>query len=226
MNTGLGNCLLMVCMMHAFCDQHNLSARLINNGDDCVLLVEEEELDRVTATCAPWFLTMGYNMKLEGEIAHCLEQISFCQLRPVRTPSGYTMVRDLKCIVKDAASLQPNLDGVYAWMGAVGECGLALAGDIPVYGAIYAAYCRFGNNGRVRNHNNFRNTGMAIASRGMNRAANGAVADTTRVSFYLAFGISPTHQMHIEDRYNTMEYGLNADPFMVHHLPLGNIDIC
>jgi hypothetical protein len=222
MNTGLGNCLLMVCMMHAFCSQYKVTARLINNGDDCVLLVEREDLDFVNGHCAPWFLKMGYKMKLEGNIAHCIEQITFCQLRPVRTPTGYTMVRDLKCIVKDAASLQPNLDGIYAWMGAVGECGLALAGDIPVYGAIYAAYARVGKTGRVKNHNNFRNTGMAIASRGMNRAAHGPVADITRVSFYLAFGISPSQQVYVEERYNAIELGVDAQPYMLHHLPLGN----
>ncbi len=228
MNTGLGNCLLMVSMMHAFCHEYNIHARLINNGDDCVLLVERSELGRVEKHCAPWFLDMGFKMKLEGDIAYRIEQITFCQLRPVRTPTGYTMVRDLKCIVKDAASLQPNMDGVYAWMGAVGECGMALAGDIPVYGAIYSAYTRLGRSGRVKNHNNFRNTGMAIASRGMNRAAHGAVADITRVSFYLAFGVSPTQQVLIEERFNNMEYGVDPTPFKLHHLPLGNTntDIC
>ena len=221
MNTGLGNCLLMVCMMRAFCDHCKVNARLINNGDDCVLLVERGNLARVAKECAPWFMTMGYNMKFEGDIAYRIEHITFCQLRPVRTPAGYTMVRDLKSIVKDAASLQPNINGVYAWMGAVGECGLALAGDIPVYGAIYSAYCRHGSLGRVRNHNNFRNTGMAIASRGMNRAANGPVADITRVSYYLAFGISPTHQVVIEKRFNELVAGSDPSPFALHHLPKG-----
>jgi len=149
-----------------------------------------------------------------------LEQISFCQLRPVNTGRGWTMVRELKAVVKDAACLCPSVDGVRAWMGAVGECGLALAGDIPVYGAMYRAYARMGRVARVTGNHNFRNTGMAIACKGMARHMLGDVTDCARASFFYAFGISPTLQVELEDYYNNIHLGDPQDvrPFSAHHL--------
>lgn len=215
MNTGLGNCLLMCAMMKAYVDGLGVKARLINNGDDCVLIVEEADLDVVMNSYKQWFLEMGFKMTLEGgDIARRLEQIIFCQLQLVFTGEhGWTMVRQLKAVVKDAACLTPDLAGIPTWMGAVGECGLALAGDIPVYGAIYRAYQRMGNcskrNGNQQRitvgHAAFRNTGMALASRGMNRGAHGTPTDEARASFYLAFGIEPVLQRCLEQRFDTIE---------------------
>jgi len=226
MNTGLGNCLLMCCMMKAYIDEIGITGRLINNGDDCVLIVEQEDLQKVMDTYKQWFLEMGFKMTLEGDgIATRLEQIVFCQLQPVFTGEhGWTMVRQLKAVVKDAACLTPDLKGIPTWMGAVGECGLALAGDIPVYGAIYSAYARMGvvnksdgRHQRVTNgHAAFRNTGMALASRGMNRGAN-PVTDEARASFYFAFGVEPRLQREFEERYNSMNPGKGAG-FSLHNL--------
>jgi len=230
MNTGLGNCLLMCCMMKAYVDSLGVTARLINNGDDCVLIVEEADLVRVMDSYKQWFLDMGFKMTLEGDgIAYIPEQITFCQLQLVFTGEhGWTMVRQLKAVVKDAACLTPDLSGVPTWMGAVGECGLALAGDIPVYGAIYQAYKRMGDSNRrdgklqrvTIGHNAFRNTGMALASKGMSRGSNGVPTDEARASFYLAFGIEPALQRCLEHRFEsiTMVSSPTIEGFALHNL--------
>jgi len=228
MNTGLGNCLLMCTMMYQYCKDIGVKARLINNGDDCVLIVEEEDLPKVMASYGDWFLKMGFKMTLEGDdIATAIEQVVFCQLQPVFTGEhGWTMVRQLKAIIKDAACLTPDIKGISTWMGAVGECGLALAGDIPVYGAVYRAYARMGDTSRADGrhqrvtigHNAFRNTGMALASRGMNRAANGGPTPQARCSFYFAFGVEPDLQVAIEARFDNLERGKDVAPFSLHDL--------
>jgi hypothetical protein len=217
MNTGLGNCLIMCCLMRHFVTCLGLGgARLINNGDDCVLMVERGDVRKVLASFESWFLDYGFDMGLEAEPTDVLERIPFCQLRLIQTPTGWTMVRELKSLVKDAACLCATIDGVYSWMGAVGECGLALAGDIPIYGAVYRAYLRFGKPGKVTGNHNFRNTGMALACKGMNRGSLGAPADITRVSFYKAFGISPTMQVEAERRYEMLQRGEEARGYSLH----------
>lgn len=228
MNTGLGNCLLMCGMMKAYVDEIGVHSRLINNGDDCVLIMERCDLNKVLDSYVDWFLDMGFKMTLEGDkVAERIEEIVFCQLQPVNTGVfGWTMVRQLKAVVKDAACLTPDIKGISTWMGAVGACGLALAGDIPVYGAMYQAYANVGSNeklcgrrSKVRDgHAAFRNTGMALASRGMNRSANGSVSDDARASFYFAFGIEPTLQRLIEARYSNIELAENASGYSLHDL--------
>ncbi len=216
MNTGLGNCIIMCCMMKKYVDSLSVRARLINNGDDCVLIVEREHVDRILETYDQFFLDLGFEMGLEAEPTDVLEKIPFCQLRLINTGHGWTMVRELKAIVKDAACLCPAIDGVQSWMGAVGECGMALAGDIPIYGAMYSSYMRNGKSGNVTGNHNFRNTGMAIAMRGMARHRYGEPTDQCRVSFYRAFGISPTAQLEYERYYTSLKSGELATGFSLH----------
>jgi len=225
MNTGLGNCLLMSCMMWAYCREVKVKARLINQGDDCVLIISKKDLPKIMGSFHSWFLELGFNMAIEGDVvAERLEEIVFCQLQLVNTGKcGWTMVRQPKAVVKDAACLTPDFGGIAAWMHAVGECGGALAGDIPVYGAIYRAYARSGVKSHsglgVRDgHHGFRNTGMALASRGMNRAANGSPSATARASFYFAFGICPDLQIALESRYDNLERGFDPVGFSLHDL--------
>lgn len=58
MNTALGNVILMVCMVHLYCTELGIHARLINNGDDCVLIVERRHLHLLDNLHA-WFLNFG-----------------------------------------------------------------------------------------------------------------------------------------------------------------------
>jgi hypothetical protein len=39
-NTSLGNCLIMSSIVLAYCETRGITARLSNNGDDCVLILE------------------------------------------------------------------------------------------------------------------------------------------------------------------------------------------
>jgi len=94
MNTGLGNCLLMVAMVHSYCRAVGITKfRLANNGDDCVLIIEQRDY-RKTQTLDTWFLEMGFTMKREAPVK-VFEEIEFCQTHPVWTPDGYVMVRNV-----------------------------------------------------------------------------------------------------------------------------------
>lgn len=44
MNTGLGNCLLMCAMIYAYAKSRGVDIKLLNNGDDCVVMMERKDM--------------------------------------------------------------------------------------------------------------------------------------------------------------------------------------
>jgi hypothetical protein len=102
MNTSSGNCFTMVGLVYSYMHKR-CKWRLANNGDDCVLIIERRDLGKITGL-VQWFDKMGYTMESEG-VVDIFEKISFCQTKPVWTPSGYKMVRNPStAIAKDIHS--------------------------------------------------------------------------------------------------------------------------
>lgn len=195
-NTSLGNCLLMCLMVKAYCDEVGIKARLANNGDDCVVIMGSKDLDVFTGALNAWFLDMGFTMKVEAPVYE-FEQIEFCQTHPVWTPQGWIMVRNFETAPsKDLISLLNLEQSLEAYLGAVGECGLALTGGLPVYQELYATMMRAGKPGRTIEHGAMAG-GLRMLSIGMKREY-GPIHPATRVSFSRAFGILPDEQEELE----------------------------
>lgn len=195
-NTSLGNCLLMCCMVWAFCQEVGVRARLANNGDDCVVIMSQRDLARFSAGVNDWFLRRGFTMVVE-EPVYDFERIVFCQTSPVWTPSGWVMVRDPRVSVgKDFVSLLDLERGLGAYLGAVGQCGLASAGGLPVFNAMYSQMAAAGSHSKLALNRAFA-CGLAAGSVGMSRGEQ-RVHPYTRYSFWLAFGILPDEQEALE----------------------------
>jgi len=144
MNTSSGNCFTMVGMIHAYCVAHQLKYRLANNGDDCVLIIEKEDLPR-TQNLVNWFGEIGFTMESEGFVSE-FEHIKFCQTQPVWTPSGYVMVRDPKVAIPKDTRTRCNLQHreiFEAWLTALSMGGEALAGNIPIFNQFYKCFPRY-----------------------------------------------------------------------------------
>jgi len=213
MNTASGNVVLMCAMMYEYMIHLGVSKyELVNNGDDSVLIVEGEEADRTIAEFEPFFIPLGFEMDIQGRTS-VFEKIKFCQCSPVRTPEGVVMVRSMESLAKDCVSIKPlETEKVYRrWLKSIGECGLSLAGGIPVVGAFYKLMLRSGR-GQVLTDPSME-CGMQIMARGMDRAEQ-TVHWTTRVSFYYAFGVLPDEQIAVEGEYDRMElpYDNVTDP--------------
>lgn len=202
MNTGLGNCLLMCAMIWTYCKEHGIKDyELANNGDDCVLIMDTKDLAR-TANIPTWFREMGFTMKVE-EPVYELEHIEFCQTHPVWTPEGYIMVRKHGvAMAKDCISLKP-LDSKGAfdkWRKCVGEAGMSLTGGIPVQQEFYAAFMRGTSSAGNMNKDPVMETGFMRLAAGMNRKYT-EVHPRTRLSYYIAYGITPDEQEALEGIY-------------------------
>lgn len=220
MNTSLGNCLLMCSMVHAYMRHCGISRyELCNNGDDCTVIFEQSELDRFMTGLVAWFLDMGFQMEVETPV-YDLEGIEFCQTHPIWTPDGWIMCRnDAVARAKDCVSLIPwSSEKMFkSWCKSVGQCGLSLAGGVPIFQEFYASLVRSGVGARAVAGQDRLKSGMQILAERMSRSY-GDVHPRTRYSYWLAFGVTPDMQCALEAIYSgiTQEYG-TPDPTCKHH---------
>lgn len=199
-NTGMGNCLLMSSMVIAYCESVGIEYRLANNGDDCVLFVEQQDLVKLSGI-DEWMLDFGFTLTRE-EPAYVLEHVEFCQARPVFTSTGWRMVRDPRVAMsKDCVSLlgwESDLDFQY-WCHAIGTCGASLTAGVPVWHSWYHRLQRMGAVAPSGVVDMVYDSGLGYMSRGV---VGGEVCAEARVSFWRAFGITPDLQQSLEDEYS------------------------
>jgi len=210
MNTALGNCLLMCLMVRQYCQERQIQFRLLDNGDDATVFMEEEDLPRFLAEVKPWFLCKGFTMKVEDPVDK-LELVEFCQTHPVNVGGTYRMVRNpIVALSKDTTWKTPcfQCDGKVSeraartWLRAVGECGMSLCSGVPVMQAFYANLIACGPLGKRSNAQGFGDgqSGFERMACGLSRGPTPVTSDT-RVSFWLAFGITPDVQVCLERGY-------------------------
>lgn len=199
-NTGMGNCLLMSCMVIAYCEHVGLRFRLANNGDDCVLFLEAEDLCRLDGI-DQWMLDFGFTLTRE-EPVYVLEQVEFCQAHPVHCANGWRMVRNpLVAMSKDCVSLVgwDNESAFAQWAHSIGSCGLSLTRGVPVWEAWYDRLVRIGRVPSTGVEERIWDSGLGYMARGV---AACEVDDRARYSFYRAFGILPDMQAALEAEYS------------------------
>lgn len=210
-NTACGNVGTMCKCMHAFIKTLPCKVALLNDGDDCILICEEEDQHHLDAL-PQFFAQLGITMK-PGKVSNILEQVDFCQSRPVQVCLGkWRMVRDPRAsLTKDsfsvkAISTEPEWNYQRA---AISECGIALAGDLPVLGHYYSmlgrgvdadALSRRGDSIRARYARRELETGFDFLARGLHHKFT-EPSEIARESFALAFDIWPDLQRAMEGEY-------------------------
>jgi len=205
MNTGLGNCVIMCSIIHRFVRIMHLQARLINNGDDCVLIVPRRDEERVRARLWQFIADYGFDCRLEPS-AYLLEHIEFCQTHPVKVNGQYRMVRNITCLSKDAYVVIPPRENVELdkWRATVRAGGKALCDGVPIYYEFYDALGRGTKQKASWNTSNMHLSSLYYDSRGMYNKQT-KISDETRFSFYLAFNIHPWRQIEIEQAYGASQ---------------------
>jgi hypothetical protein len=210
MNTSLRNVLIMCGSMFEYLLECCIgNYRYGNDGDDGWLIMEEKDLKRFTDNLHTWFRKIGLTMKIEG-IAYNLEDIDFCQGRPVFSEeNGYVlMANPCKRLYSDLVTTK-NISSkkvYHKWMGAVAGCGLAQTKGTPILSRHYkwlakgaTPYIPMDGDMYYR-HSWWNAEGMRIVTAGETR-------DPTwreRISFYFAFDITPRVQMQMEKYYDEL----------------------
>jgi len=220
MNTAVGNCLAMVCIIISFFLDMGFTESdysLINNGDDCVVVVEKRNVDVVVAQLPRYYRKLGFLIEMEPPV-DIFERIEFCQTHPVWNGKNYIMVRNFPDVLsKDSICLLPeaqmrSVEDKRAYWDALGECGLALCSGIPVMQSFYEMYRR---QGMAREGPNvFEGSGMWYLSQGLQSDVREITA-RSRTSFGLAFDTSPYVQCSLEEYYDKCEFSaitIDDDP--------------
>lgn len=203
MNTAMGNCLIMCGLIYSYAKARNVRVGLVNNGDDCVVIIERKKIHQFEQGLATWFEEMGFTMKVEDHV-DVFERIVFCQMQPVYDGSKYIMVRNpVISIAKDSISIKPlDSESIFKkWIGAVGEGGVSLTGGIPILQSFYCCLER-GSSGKRLKGDTTMETGWWYLTKGMQRKVS-KVTSQARISFHAAFDITPDLQKAIEAYYDS-----------------------
>lgn len=221
-NTSMGNCLLMSALTFAYITTSGVTnAEVCNNGDDTFVIMEATDLTKLPVEEGRrWWTARGFTMDFEG-IARRMEDIKFCQCRPVWTGSTWLMVRDVDPVLsKDIISLKPlptpRLRAAYLWSIATG--GLATYGGVPVLDSFYKCLLRgsqmYSENEalfvKYKPYFDVDRFNRDALEKGMNRRGM-KITEEARASFAIAFGIAPELQKAMEDKYARY----TIDPFSV-----------
>lgn len=198
LNTSLGNCIIMCALIWVYARERGVNLELANNGDDCVVFMEKEDEQRFQCGLSAWFKRKGFAMTVEPTVDE-LEQVEFCQSKPVQLSTGWRMVRNVQaCLIKDPMCMLsvPN-DKVYRkWLAAVGMCGSKLTAGVPVMSDFYGVFSREGTSCSEGMLNEvYKNRSQLHLAQGV---AQGVVDARARVSFYYAFGVLPDTQKQME----------------------------
>jgi hypothetical protein len=230
--TSLFGCVVICCIVASFADDVDLFGliSLLNNGDDCVIVCDKSNEEIITRYISPYFLKLGFEMIVE-EPVYVLEQIEFCHTHPVWTIDGYVMCRNYPVTInKDLVSYKSHYfneaSGFDLLRNCIGMSGLALAGNLPIYKEFYRMLRRGAEHSTNRH-------GKAVAKMddeitGCDYLAKGMhVGDTidyrSRISFCLAFGVTPGEQEALESYYQgiTLEFHIPVEvDDLVDHLQL------
>lgn len=212
-DTSLGNCLISAFQFWLFMKKCKVvKHRCGIDGDDKTPIMERADAVRAGLKIKEFYLDLGFRItcgKLEGDF----EKLVFCGSSPVKVDGGYVMVREpRKCIAKDSVSRKP-LDGeknFRRWIKSVGECGMAQNGGIPILQEFYACLERNAGDAVAFEKDSFMNEAYTHKVKGMNRKYK-SISESTRASFYFAFGISPDEQCSIEAHYKSvvLDYSIN-----------------
>lgn len=210
-NTSAGNKLIMCGMVFSYMKHLNIprdSWRLINNGDDCVLIVSRQYQGRFRGINS-WFKTMGFKMDVEQSV-NVFEKIEFCQCHPVWDGTKYRMMRKFPlCLDKDTTIIPQTQTArnVQRWAAAVGKAGLSLTGGLPIMQELYVKYIKWGS--KYKEWSGLSEGGLTWLSQNMQERYQ-EPTDEARISFWEAFGVAPGHQMLIEDEIRKLDLETDA----------------
>lgn len=197
-NTSLGNCIIMCALVFCYAFERNIRIELANNGDDCVVIMERNQLHDFTSGLESWFLTKGFRMVAEDPV-YSMEEIEFCQMHPVLVGAHWRMVRNpTACIGKDLICLTscPNALSFRRWLGVVGLGGAHLCDGVPVLQTFYDCVQRWGVSPREKFFTHTMNHTYFMQRKRTARVSSVTIA--ARASFYFATGILPDAQVAIE----------------------------
>lgn len=140
MTTALGNCaLLVIIVLTLFRDlereMRGLQWRMIDDGDDFVVVVNRCFAKDVAESMKEWFATLGHVLKVEQEVDK-FHQIEFCQSKPLQHHGTIEMVPSPHKVLATAFTVVGSRDP-YPYLSELWRMRAILHQGQPVLGPIF-----------------------------------------------------------------------------------------
>jgi len=134
-NTALGNVLLMVLMVMAAMRKLGITNyQIMNDGDDCLIIMERKDFAKVRKHLVSIFLEFGQELKIEN-ISYDIHDVVFCQSKYTYTGTGYAMCRNWRKVLSQTCAGTKHWNDphmVRPMMGLIGDCEVAMASGVPI----------------------------------------------------------------------------------------------
>jgi hypothetical protein len=218
MNTALGNCILMIIMVATF--MRGKKYDILDDGDDCLLIVEAGLLGWVLENAHKEFLAYGMEIKIEN-VATKLEEIEWCQCKPIRvSPDTVKFVRNPHKVLSTALGGTKYFVQEGARRKLVNTIGMAeliLNLGVPVLQEYALALMRNASTTKTLKLNELesyfhrlKRELQAMNMRQLARVRPAPIQHEARMSFALAFGIPPSEQIVLEEFFKRWVFIFNT----------------
>lgn len=203
-NTGLGNTLVMCCLVLAVAEELNLGFDFLADGDNAVVFVRQPEYVRWKDGIQRVFLQCGFEVAAEKPVTS-FEQIVFGQSKPCFAAGCWTMVRDPYKVLSHAAcgfKHFADMRGGLRVLKAIGYCEAVLSKGVPVL-QTYAHAILKATRGATFSRAALDNFEYArVLARGIRweEAVEETITPAARESFEKAWGVSVQTQLAMEAR--------------------------
>lgn len=211
MNTALGNCAMMVIMVRAAMRKLGIRKwEIIDDGDDCLLLVERRD-EHLLSELPAIFLSFGQELKIENR-ATKIEDVVFCQCRYTDVGDRPRMIRPWRKVLSNGACgtahwlERKHLPGL---LNAVGLCEYALNRGVPILEEYALALIRLSNGAAVPKFFSLMDEGVGwrlsqeLKTRDVSvlrdiKVSRSSIRTQDRMNFMRTWGLAPDVQVAYE----------------------------
>lgn len=203
-NTGLGNTLIMCCLVLAVARAIGSRFDFLADGDNAVVFVSKRDLELWRLRLPLLSLRMGFTMEL-GEPTSNFEEVVFGQSKPCLTGGGWTMVRDPWKVLSHACCSHEHyaeMRGGLRVLKAVAYCEAVLNKGVPVLQAFAAALLKALRGVHMAPHVRLDTLEyQRTLAQGVRweLAKQEMISQRTRLLFAKSWGISVEEQLRLED---------------------------
>lgn len=225
MNTSLYGVLLMFSMVWALVKEMRIKYEILCAGDDTNVIMERSDAARFEERVQRWGARFGFSIKIES-VTDQLEQMVFCRMRPVFDGKRWRMVRDVvDALCRDSTTIKPiaSQKAYDTMRHSISQCGLSICPGMPVMQSFYQMLGRGVGNSKVDQDKSM--SGMKYMALGLDPKIE-PITDEARLSFWKAFGFTPTEQVTLESAYDRLapSYATRCDSSFDSVFPQNRID--
>lgn len=224
MNTALGNCVLMIVMVVSLFWDQQIQWDMLDDGDDCLVIVESSSLPWLLAQVKPTFLAFGHEIKVEN-VATEFEKIEWCQCRPIVFDGTAKFIRNPRKVISQALVGVKYFTSIGArarLVNTIGLCELVLNLGVPILQEFALALLRNAGTDRLLAideagslMSRVRRELSTFNLKTLKRLDPLPIGLVVRQSFAVAWGIEPAEQVLIEHHLRSWTFnveGLNLMP--------------